>query len=104
MWQPIETAPKDGGIDAQRVLLLFANGDVSVAYWDLYYAEGGRGYQGCDAWIEPVSGELLANQYNEPTHWQPLPPPPQPPAHCQPDADDDNGAQHEQRAGGEVQP
>jgi len=77
-WKPIESAPKDN--DCARILLLFASGEVSVAYWDPYWAEGGRGYQGGLAWIEPCSGERLDQHYDVPTHWMPLPAPPSEPA------------------------
>jgi hypothetical protein len=89
-WQPIETAPNGSGVDGPqdvrdpryiappRILLLFADGSVSVGYWDWFYAEGGRGYEGDGhlAWIEPVSGEQLTRHYSKPTHWMPLPEPP----------------------------
>jgi hypothetical protein len=61
-WQPIETAPKDG----TRILIFGARecygGDyISLAYWDHWW----RG-----DYDEPV-------YVDEPTHWMPLPPPPQ---------------------------
>ena len=61
-WQPIESAPKKSNI-----LLAFKTGDVSVGYWDAFYAV---------AWVEPVSGELLARHYGDPLLWLPLPAPP----------------------------
>lgn len=86
-WQPIASAPKGGGaelvtdpayVKPPKILLCFADGDVSVGYWDWYYAEGGSGYEGDGhlAWIEPVSGEQLTRHYSQPTHWMPLPAPP----------------------------
>lgn len=84
-WQPIESAPKGGGaelitdpeyVEPPKILLLFPNGAMSVAYWDWYYAEGGRGYEDGIAWVEPVSGERVHNYYDNPTHWMPLPEPP----------------------------
>ena len=81
-WNPIETAPKGGGaecvtdsnwVEPPKILLLF-DGDVSVGYWDWYYAEGGGGYNGGSAWIEPCSGEQLDLHYDEPVAWLPLPP------------------------------
>lgn len=89
-WQKIETAPRGSGKDGPqdvrhpdyvrppKVLLWFPGGDVSVAYWDWYYAEGGIGYEadGHLAWIEPVSGEQVTRHYAKPTHWMPLPDPP----------------------------
>ncbi len=62
-WKTMETAPKGGGaesvtsinwIQPPKILLLFGeyhNSVVSVGYWDAYYAEGGRGYEGGLAWI-----------------------------------------------------
>jgi hypothetical protein len=82
-WQPIETAPKGGGaelrtdpkwVDPPEILLLFANGKQSVCYWDWYYAPDGNGYQGIDAWVEPISGELIVMHYDPPIKWQHLPP------------------------------
>lgn len=81
-WKTIDTAPKGGGADdvrdpkyvnPPRILLRFKEGDHSVGYWDWYYAEGGDGYAGGTAWIEPVSGERLESHYGPPTHWMPLP-------------------------------
>ncbi len=80
-WQPMETSPKTG---YQRVLLLFSGGEVSVGYWDAYYAESGRGYVlGGTAWIEPCSAERLDLHYDPPVAWMPLPerpPSPTPPS------------------------
>jgi hypothetical protein len=85
-WQPIETAPKGGGaemttdpawVDPPRILLQFDKGEISVGYWDWYYAEGGDGYDPRYlAWIEPISGERLDEHVGKPTHWMPLPDPP----------------------------
>lgn len=81
-WQPIETAPKGGGaelvtdpnwVEPPLILLLFAKGEWSVGRWDWYYAEGGAGHRGVDAWVEPISGELLVMYYDPPTHWMPKP-------------------------------
>ncbi|WP_350029610.1 DUF551 domain-containing protein [Caballeronia sp. ATUFL_M1_KS5A] len=83
-WQPIETAPKGGGaervddpnwVQPPLILLYFPSGTYQViaCYWDWYYAEGGNGYRGCSAWVEPTSGELAAMNYDEPTHWMPIP-------------------------------
>jgi hypothetical protein len=84
-WIPVSEAPKGGGaelvtdpeyIKPPKILLLFEGGVVSVGYWDAYYAEGGRGYEGGEAWIEPVSGERLDLNYDAPIGWMPLPSPP----------------------------
>ena len=81
-WQPIETAPKGGGaelvtdpnwVEPPRILMKFEHGEISVAYWDWYYAEGGAGYSGGEAWIEPCSGEQLSMHYGTPVSWMELP-------------------------------
>jgi len=80
----METAPKGGGAElvtdpnwvaTPKILLLF-DGDVSVGYWDWYYADGGNGCTNGAAWIEPLSGDLLSLHYDSPEAWQPLPSPP----------------------------
>ena len=71
MWQLIETAPKDG----TRILIAMPrdDGPVCEAWWAQDY-EGGPGY-----WSTPPSctgrGYTILPDY--PTHWQPLPEPPQ---------------------------
>lgn len=91
-WQPMETAPKgsvglkrndDNYIQPPKILLLFALGlndefHFSVGYWDWYYAENGRGYEGGEAWIEPISGERLDLNYDPPIGWMEIPPPKEP--------------------------
>ena len=83
-WQPIETAPKGNGneindirspqyVQPPKILLYFPAEDViEVGYWDWYYAENGKGYEGCSAWC---CGEYqpAAMGFDEPTHWMPLP-------------------------------
>ncbi len=74
-WQPIETAPKD---EDRLVLLWFPEEQVqSVAYYSAYYAEGGYGCVDGFPWVQPCSGERLNIYYGTPTHWMPLPTPPQ---------------------------
>ena len=84
-WKTIDTAPKGGGADLvtdpkyvkpPKILLLFACQNISVGHWDWYYAEGGNGYEGGEAWIEPCSGERLDLIFDKPTHWMSLPKPP----------------------------
>jgi hypothetical protein len=60
-WQPIETAPKDG-----KLVLVYA-GFIGIAS---YYNWLGNGWQWCD------DGEGLPYD-PQPTHWMPLPAPPQ---------------------------
>lgn len=78
-WQPIETAPKGGGAELTTdpnwveppEVLLWWSGIAVVAAWDWYYAEGGRGEHASGlAWVEPLTGELLANYLNgAPSKW-----------------------------------
>lgn len=63
-WLPIESAPKDG----TQILGLRGN-DARAVFWGEYYV-------GC--WM---TGRTLPTMNGEPetfnpTHWQPLPPPP----------------------------
>ena len=85
-WQPIETAPKGGGaesvtdpawVEPPRILLALEDGGMAIAYWDWYYAEGGNGYTDGRAWIDANSGEVLSHIAPNPTHWMPLPAPPE---------------------------
>ncbi len=71
-WQPIETAPRD----RTHVLLgTVGDRDMSVAYWD------GKTWQGAvngfDAvrYMSDFGTDYLEHEC--PTHWVPLPPPPQ---------------------------
>lgn len=91
-WQPIETALKGGfplgftgdrvttdpaWVEPPKILLLCRDGNVSIAYWDWYYAEGGNGFDGSgEAWVEPCSGDLLKRHYAPAVCWMPLPNPP----------------------------
>jgi len=84
-WQPIETAPKGGGpegvtstedprwVKPPRILIKFADGDVSVGCWDWYYGDGGWGYIDGVAWVEPISGEQLNQNYGRPVEWMNIP-------------------------------
>lgn len=72
-WRPIEEAPK---LDGKRLLLRLGEEGVSVAYWDAYYSEGGRGCTDGFAWIEPCSGDPLNLHYKTPpTHFMLITPP-----------------------------
>lgn len=55
-WQPIETAPKDG------MLLGFYDGMIRLVLWDSGWA---------------VVGRMTDRYWFSPTHWMPLPPPPE---------------------------
>ena len=56
-WMPIETAPRK---NCEPVLLI-DEGNYYVGYW----------ISSPPMWIEPGAGRIT------PTHWMPLPPPPQ---------------------------
>lgn len=85
-WQPIETAPRgssgNGGPRDTRhpdyvqppKILLWTQEGLIVGYYDWYYHKGyGNGGQlGESAWRDIGGGQAY-----EPTHWRPLPPPPQ---------------------------
>ena len=84
-WQTMDTAPKGGGAEyttdpnwvvPPKILLIFADDEMCVCYWEWHYAEGGWGYDGRPAWVEPCSGDLVVIHYGEPVGWQPLPTPP----------------------------
>ena len=80
-WQPIETAPKDVG-----AILLWADGEIWLGEWnelDLEFDEEGDepfwnmtaltdGGGKCGVWCETWSEDT------PPTHWMPLPKPPEP--------------------------
>lgn len=57
-----------------QLLLYCANGEQVVARWDWYYADGGRGCTDGVAWI--AFGEQVNIAIATPTHWMPLPHPP----------------------------
>lgn len=70
-WQPIETAPKEGGH-----ILLFASqkGEGSDVHWNGTFVTSGY-WDGVDeAWC--ATGSNWTGPFLEPTHWMPLPPPP----------------------------
>jgi hypothetical protein len=87
-WQPIEAAPKDG-----RPVLVWDGSDWSVAEWSYSFRDArpywlrelGPIYKGVPIddvgnWICRAGGEWAAEgddlSYIEPTHWMPLPDPP----------------------------
>lgn len=69
-WQPIETAPKDG----THILVYgdyYGGSRRYVAFWEVAADIYG------DQWSCGAPDEQGFYDYAEPTHWQPLPPPPQ---------------------------
>ena len=74
-WRPIESAPRDGN----EILLGIAepNGAVCAGFWhdgsECYGHQGGAGW-----FSEDDRCNLLTASNWHPTHWQPLPLPPQP--------------------------
>ena len=74
IWQPIETAPKDG------TKILIYNGEVRISYWHLQGYVGSHGYR--DGWYKDYiddSDRVFYDYPNRswpsevPTHWMPLP-------------------------------
>ena len=63
-WQPIETAPRDG-----VSILVYDDMDYFVVQWD------GKGWWNGLYDIEFFEPVYITDTI-EPTHWQPLPPPP----------------------------
>jgi hypothetical protein len=59
-WQPIETAPRDGS-----QILAWDGDELLIAWW----CDGGR-------WISDNLQQYHPGEYENPTHWQPLPSPP----------------------------
>lgn len=67
-WQPIETAPK------MRTILLFAVTDTETGNWKM---ATGFWHTGWNEW--EWDGRILKGYDTKPTHWSPLPPPPDTP-------------------------
>ena len=61
-WRPIETAPKDGTV---FIAPSIDGKNVTVGSWSKFY----------DCWDDRLVGHL--NGHWKPTHWMPLPPPPE---------------------------
>lgn len=75
IWQPIETAPKD-----HSHILVFvprANATVQEVWWAQSYEEDATGH-----WMTPLCpcGRGYTILIDTPTHWMPLPDPPQVPS------------------------
>jgi hypothetical protein len=80
-WMPIESAPRDRAVlvtfPAASIGKLITQPGVMVAYWDAYHSAEGRGYSGGSGWTDASTGDECRLHYAEPTHWMPLPPPPE---------------------------
>ena len=77
-WKPIETAPKDGGFVLLHVPRGLESGEVTVgAYWKAdERAANGRFMKGhWDGWLGMDCD--ARSSWCDPTHWMPLPPPPE---------------------------
>ena len=76
-WQPIETAPKDG-----RWILLYANNrqfekyrcSIAVAKWHTW---NGYGADEIGWYVSDENCHEFTREVHDPTHWMPLPEPPQ---------------------------
>lgn len=80
MWQPIETAPKDG-----TVIDVWRDGMRDTVSWGFPPHECGEAGSYCDSdwhslkepgWVCSTFGEFLGCEHDPFTHWMPLPPPP----------------------------
>ena len=82
-WMPIESAPRDG-----RVIDLWVSGDFARRLPDCFWGKPdhccGEAGQYCDSewnslpngWVDSTLNEPIGGD-DAPTHWQPLPPPPE---------------------------
>ena len=61
-WQPIETAPKDG-----TPVLGYRDGDMATVEWRATWGE----------WVLAVPGAYAEDDDWKPSHWMPLPNPPE---------------------------
>jgi hypothetical protein len=65
IWQPIETAPKDGTTILGADFCSFTNQwNISTVSWD-------------GAWSLVITGAYAEDDKWNPTHWMPLPTPPE---------------------------
>jgi hypothetical protein len=77
-WQPIDSAPKDG----TEILVYCPAGQQAKSGWAFGPAiqsvkwDGSLTHQNSMWWT--LTGYHEADAWPEPTHWMPLPPPPEP--------------------------
>lgn len=72
-WLPIETAPKDG-----TEVILYAPDDGVYSGWFDTWDDFMISKKNISGWVTDWNDEFqVANNCIDPTHWQPLPEPPQ---------------------------
>lgn len=74
-WQPIETAPKDG----TDVIVMYMHCETQCVFNAFYASEEYHWEKRDVGWWSYEHSEvsrILLNDFMEPTHWMPLPPPP----------------------------
>jgi hypothetical protein len=76
-WQPIETAPKDG----RRCLIYVPRQPTASdpSEFTVYVASYVGGRESGDVWFTMLRGKKATHGEDiyKPTHWMPLPPPPE---------------------------
>jgi hypothetical protein len=72
MWQPIETAPKDGARILATIRWKYSDGTTGEAQDVIYWHAGGLFW----AFPTPMNYVQCFDEGVCPTHWQPLPDPP----------------------------
>lgn len=71
-WQPIETAPKDAPLSEEVTWIIVTDGkEVAPARW------GHSPYGGGEQWMIYQGDSEWEHSIDKPTHWMPLPEPPE---------------------------
>ena len=83
-WQPIETAPKGDDRFSSPVVLLLSFTDldeyetsVAVGFWSTIDAHAEDQREGWCNWGAGMNDDDFWEEVKEPTHWMPLPAPPE---------------------------
>lgn len=75
-WRTIDSAPKDG-----RKILAFGDGDIFIAWWwtpdPLVILEDADECKPSAEWVSNDYHADTMDSVGQPTHWQPLPSPPE---------------------------
>lgn len=73
-WQPIETAPKDQTVIVFRPTMWGGKGHIGKARWetDKYLKKPKPFWSSSEGWIGKTE-----DRHHPPTHWMPLPEPPE---------------------------